>query len=221
MLSPSQTRFCPKRVGRPLKGGSSGSRQAILEVAIKMFAEKGIAASTIKEISRRADVTPALVHYHFEDKQGLVTQTLDTFLPPLAQNVWAAVDIDCSPIEMLEEIHKRLREIHKLKPWFPALWSRELANQGGRLRGYMFSLIDMERLKKYREKIRLGQSQGLINPKLVPELIFISMVSGLFLPMLTSKAWEKAWADRKITTQMVLDHVWALAKDGLSAGKAD
>jgi AcrR family transcriptional regulator len=161
-----------------------------------------------------------VVHYHFKNKAGLMTQTLEHFLAPVAKYVWEAVDLDCDPLQMLEQIYKRLKEINETIPWFAPFWSRELASEGGQLRGYMGALLDKDRLKRFKEKILLGQRQGLINPHLVPELIFASIVSGLFLPVLMRRDWERAWGGQAFSDAMVLDHVWAMIREGLSARKA-
>ncbi|MDR1487301.1 MAG: TetR/AcrR family transcriptional regulator [Deltaproteobacteria bacterium] len=218
--SKAQLEIKPKRVGRPLNSDNCAYKQAILDAAIWVFSEKGLAASTIKEVSRRAEVTPALVHYHFGDKNALMEKTLDHFLPPLSERIWSAVNLDCEPLEMLKEIHRRLQEVIESSPWIAPLWSRELASESGRLRGYMSSLLDQKTLDRLVSQVKLGQKQGTINPKLVPELVFSSIIGGLHFPILTRAVWEKNFKTRKITVAMTLEHIRAMADKGFSAGKA-
>jgi AcrR family transcriptional regulator len=61
----------PKR-GRPPKGqaGSPGDA-AILDAAEALFAEHGFDGVTLRQVSKRAGVDTALVHYYFSSKRGL------------------------------------------------------------------------------------------------------------------------------------------------------
>jgi AcrR family transcriptional regulator len=44
---------------------------AILEVAAKLFAEKGYANVSIREVCREANTSPPMIYYYFKDKKGL------------------------------------------------------------------------------------------------------------------------------------------------------
>jgi hypothetical protein len=52
------------------------SRAAILEAAREVFAERGYARATIREIARRAGVTHGLVMRHFGSKEQLLIEAL-------------------------------------------------------------------------------------------------------------------------------------------------
>jgi AcrR family transcriptional regulator len=74
------TRSSPK----PAHGGREGrrrrdaeaSRAAILVAAREVFAERGYAGATIREIARRAEVTHGLVMRHFGSKEQLLVAAL-------------------------------------------------------------------------------------------------------------------------------------------------
>ncbi len=59
----------PGRAGR--RPGGTQSRRAILQAARDLFAEQGYTGTTVRAISRRAGVDPALVHYFFANKEGV------------------------------------------------------------------------------------------------------------------------------------------------------
>jgi TetR/AcrR family transcriptional regulator, regulator of cefoperazone and chloramphenicol sensitivity len=50
---------------------SPDTRERLLRSAIQVFAERGYAGGTIRDICRRAQANLASVHYYFGDKQGL------------------------------------------------------------------------------------------------------------------------------------------------------
>lgn len=47
------------------------SKQKILEVATRMFAERGYANVSIRDICKEAEVTPPMIYYYFRNKKGL------------------------------------------------------------------------------------------------------------------------------------------------------
>ena len=56
------------------------ARNAILESARELFAQKGYAATSIREISQAAGVTKPVIYYHFKDKEHLYLELmLDMF----------------------------------------------------------------------------------------------------------------------------------------------
>ena len=71
--APTQAPATKRRPGRPRadETGSSSTRDVILEVALREFAQNGFDGVSITEIARRSEVAKALVHYHFNNKENL------------------------------------------------------------------------------------------------------------------------------------------------------
>ena len=55
----------------------SETRHRILDAAEELFAEKGIAATSVRVLTQAAGVNLAAVHYHFGSKEGLVDAVLE------------------------------------------------------------------------------------------------------------------------------------------------
>jgi len=53
------------------------SRERLLETAIGMFAEKGYAGTSVREIVGRAGVSKPVLYYYFKSKEGLFLDILD------------------------------------------------------------------------------------------------------------------------------------------------
>ncbi|MGC5025484.1 TetR/AcrR family transcriptional regulator [Tsukamurella sp. DT100] len=53
-------------------------RRQLVEAAIETIAEVGLAKASNAAIAARAQVSPALINYHFGSRQGLISQTLAT-----------------------------------------------------------------------------------------------------------------------------------------------
>lgn len=56
-------------------------REAILEVAGRLFSEHGYAAVSASEVARKAGVAPALVHHYFGGKRGLFLELVERLAP--------------------------------------------------------------------------------------------------------------------------------------------
>jgi AcrR family transcriptional regulator len=71
----AQSDTAPVAPGSRAVGGDPASdltgRARIRDAALHLFGERGHAATTMREIAERADVSPALVVHHFGSKQGL------------------------------------------------------------------------------------------------------------------------------------------------------
>ncbi|MFH8738388.1 TetR/AcrR family transcriptional regulator [Streptomyces sp. NPDC017964] len=59
------------RRGAGRRPGQSSTRAQILTAALDLFAAKGYASTTMREIAQRAEVDPALIHHFFGNKDGL------------------------------------------------------------------------------------------------------------------------------------------------------
>jgi AcrR family transcriptional regulator len=69
----------PKRRGRPPSGG----REAIVDAALAILREQGIANLTSREVAARAGVSDASVYYHFGDRAGLLQAVFQQGMKPL------------------------------------------------------------------------------------------------------------------------------------------
>jgi AcrR family transcriptional regulator len=53
------------------------ARERILQAAVELIAERGIGGARIAQIAKAAGVSTALVHYHFDTREALLSETLD------------------------------------------------------------------------------------------------------------------------------------------------
>jgi AcrR family transcriptional regulator len=65
-----------RRVNRP-DPIERGNRGAIVRAAAKAIARSGVRGMRIEEVAADADVSPALLYYHFENRAGLVRAALE------------------------------------------------------------------------------------------------------------------------------------------------
>lgn len=86
----------------------TNARERILQAARRLFAEKGYAATGLREIVREAGVSVAMVNYHFGTKKGLLQELIAGFLDNLHTIADASFAADESPEEMVRAYFRRV-----------------------------------------------------------------------------------------------------------------
>ena len=105
-----------RRPGRP-KGEThtEAIRAALLKAARELFAQRDFKAASVREIAAAARVNPAMVHYHFGDKDGLYRAMLEDTLGPMMRRLQALTE---EPGSSREEVP--LREVLAGVTQYPA-----------------------------------------------------------------------------------------------------
>src|ERR1700720_587575 len=52
-------------------------REQIIDAAMRIFAQKGFARATNKDIAREAGITPGLIYHYFESKEALLKAIIE------------------------------------------------------------------------------------------------------------------------------------------------
>jgi len=60
-----------------IKSLEAGTRERLLETASQLFASKGYASTSVREIVARAGVSKPVLYYHFQSKEGLYYAILE------------------------------------------------------------------------------------------------------------------------------------------------
>ncbi len=70
------------------------TRERLIDAALAVFGEKGVAGATVKEIAAGAKVAPGLLYHYFADKEALLKAVFDRhgFVPQLRELLTALPD---------------------------------------------------------------------------------------------------------------------------------
>ena len=88
-----------KRLGRPPGSNSEESRRLILEVAGRHLAERGYAATTVKDIAQEAGITSGAVYHYFPSKTELVIAVYRLGANEIVDRLAAVVDPQASLVD--------------------------------------------------------------------------------------------------------------------------
>ncbi|WP_175863192.1 TetR/AcrR family transcriptional regulator [Burkholderia cepacia] len=192
-------------------------RDHMLDVAMQLFAERGIAATTVAQIAAAAGVTSAMVHYYFTNRERLLDAIVEERLAQAIAFVWRPTEprIDDDPFALVGELVDRFFDVTHRMPWLPSIWLREIVHEGGLLRERMVRRIPLDHVGRLAERIRGAQQAGTLNPALEPAFLFHSIVALVMLPLATAKLWQSARGMPPIDRDVLHRHVRALLGSGM------
>lgn len=110
----------------------SPTRERILDVAEALFAARGFAGAAVRDIAREAELTPASLYNHFENKQALYEAVLDRGVRPLIE-VLSSLQMRTDTAGGTREIIRAIMMHLAARPHLPALVHHETLSGGAAL----------------------------------------------------------------------------------------
>ncbi|MEU8247318.1 TetR/AcrR family transcriptional regulator [Nonomuraea sp. NPDC048916] len=77
-----------RRDSQSTAAARAGRRAELLATAAEVFASRGYAATTVREVADAADILGGSLYYHFDSKEAMVDEILSVFLA----DMWSAYD---------------------------------------------------------------------------------------------------------------------------------
>jgi AcrR family transcriptional regulator len=136
------------------------SRAAILDAALALFSTQGYRATSMRDIARKALVSIGNVYHHFDDKDAIFRELLDTF--------WRVVETPDFPVtraltegtfpENLETLGHAAREsIAKYRPYVRLIYVDVVEFEGSHIRKFYSEMASVfERfVEVHKDEIRI------------------------------------------------------------------
>ncbi len=192
------------------------TREQLLDAATTLFAEHGIAATTIAQIAAHVGVTSAMVHYYFKTRDQLLDAIVEERIMRFTAIVWDSfTGSEADPIALVNGLVDRLFKACDIMPWLPPLWIREIVNEGGLLREKTMQHMSLDRQKKFVECVSAGQKRGEVNEGIEPRFLFMSIVGLTLLPLAAAKIWDRVPTLEGLGKDDLARHVAELLMHGL------
>ncbi len=110
--------------------GGDQTKQRILEAAEELFSKKGFHATSVSQITKKANVNKAALYYHFEDKSDLILSLFQKILDDLSASGVSGIP---TPAAQGEGVTMALREeisfLAKRKDIFAVMLMESLKSQ--------------------------------------------------------------------------------------------
>jgi AcrR family transcriptional regulator len=94
------------------------ARERLLETAIGMFAQKGYAGTSVREIAERAGVSKPVLYYYFNSKEGLFLSILEMAENLQKQLLAEVLNSQGTAIDRLLMLYRRIYEEVEAHPSF-------------------------------------------------------------------------------------------------------
>ena len=189
----------------------------MLDAALACYLQRGIAATSLRDISRQAGVTPALLHYYFDAAAGLRDAVVaERVLPVFGQAQAVLLDMRDAPLrQTLEAFVDCICGLIARHPWLPSLWIREVVSEGGELRDLLTTGLMRELAAPMVARFAAEQADGRLNPGLEPRLLMVSLVGLTLLPAAGMPIWQQVFAAGDLGVDAIRTHALALLERGL------
>ena len=143
------------------------TRSKLIEMAAQLFAAKGFAAVSVRELTVAAQVNVSAISYYFNGKEGLYRAVLKEQLEPMVQALELAKARECSsPAERLEFYASQIAHVHLQRPFLSHLISSEVnypTGQGGSIIEDHVSQAHWFMETTLREGVANGDFRGDLN----------------------------------------------------------
>ena len=178
--------------GRPA-AGERDHRDALIDAARDQFAAHGFAATSLRRVAEAAKVTPALSHYYFADKAGLLEAVVEHRVAPLVQAMGATVAAaGPDPVESLRAFVRAYTRTAADNPWLPQLIVREVLSGEGVLRDTFPQRFAGGFAAMLRGIVAAGQARGDFRADLDTSEIVMSLISLCIFPFLAAPLVNRA-----------------------------
>jgi AcrR family transcriptional regulator len=212
----SLQRAARRSIGRPPQGTAVDARAQLLDAALTLFAEQGVAGTTLAGIAARAGVTPAMVHYYFSNRGRLLDAVAQERLREIVTGVWSPVVETGEVVPMLRGLVQRILRATDVNPWLPSLWLREVVSEGGQLRERLMRILPFEYVRHLIGTVASAQRRGEVSPRLEPRLVLLSVLGLTFLPLATIRLWEALPVLQGVDREDIARHAEALLVSAFS-----
>jgi TetR/AcrR family transcriptional regulator len=207
----------PRRRGRPTADTQSANqRELLLDAALALFAQHGIAGTSLNAIARHIQVTPALLHYYFENRQYLLDAVIaERLLPVIDTMLSAFTPHSDNPRAVIAQAAERLIATAATVPWLPQLWVREVLSEDGQLRAVLLPRFTPIVIEPLRKMVRQAQARGEVNPQLEPGLLVVSLIGLTIFPLAAASIWKQLPGNESVGTDTLIRHMSSLLAQGL------
>jgi TetR/AcrR family transcriptional regulator len=161
------------------RGQPEESRAAILQAAVREFAEHDLAGARTDAIARAARVNKALLYYYFKDKETLYGAVLDQVFAKMKAQVLQVLEGDLPPRQKILAYVGMYFDYIASNPLYPRLVQREMMRAGRRSRHLQHIVKDYfqpisARLSQVLEQGAAAGEFRPVNPaQFIPSMIAI------------------------------------------------
>src|SRR5262245_19640 len=186
----------------------------ILSVAALLFARKGVAATTVREIADEVGILSGSLYHHFDSKEAMVDEILAPYLKDLGGACQRVMARPADPRAKVRDLITECLDVVEAHPHATELYQSDVnyLSQFERF-GYLSAVATQVR-QAWLEVLHDGVTQGVFRPDLEPRIVYRLMRDAIW----PSVRWFRPSRDYPLTR--FADECTSLFLDGLAVPAA-
>ena len=151
---------------------SVSRRDELLELAATMFAERGLRATTVRDIADSAGILSGSLYHHFASKEEMVDEVLRGFLDWLFERYQEIVATEPNPLERLKGLFMASFEAIEHRHAQVVIYQDEAKRLSGQARFSYVEERNQEQRKMWLELLNQGVDDGYFRPDIDVDLVY-------------------------------------------------
>nr|WP_090279778.1 TetR family transcriptional regulator KstR2 [Mycolicibacterium komanii]CRL75835.1 transcriptional regulator [Mycolicibacterium komanii] len=147
-------------------------RDELLELAAKMFAERGLRATTVRDIADSAGILSGSLYHHFSSKEEMVDEVLRGFLDWLFARYQEIVDTEPNPLERLKGLFMTSFEAIEHRHAQVVIYQDEAKRLSGQERFSYVEQRNKEQRRMWLDLLNQGVEEGYFRPDIDVDLVY-------------------------------------------------
>lgn len=147
-------------------------RDELLELAASMFAERGLRATTVRDIADCAGILSGSLYHHFASKEEMVDEVLRGFLDWLFARYQEIVSIEPNPLERLKGLFMTSFEAIEHRHAQVVIYQDEAKRLAGQERFAYVEERNQEQRKMWLSLLHQGVEEGYFRPDIDVDLVY-------------------------------------------------
>ncbi len=168
-----------------------GRRQAILDIAAALFARKGVAATTVREIADEVGILSGSLYHHFESKEAMVDEVISSFFDDLRARYKEVLASDADARSRLRDLVAASLEVGQAHRHATEIYQNDV-NYLSRLDRFAYLRNAAREVQaSWLAIINAGVAEGVFRDDLDPKIAYSLMRDAVWL----SVRWFKPTRD--------------------------
>ena len=147
-------------------------REELLELAATMFAERGLRATTVRDIADSAGILSGSLYHHFSSKEEMVDELLRGFLDWLFSRYQEIVATEPNPLERLKGLFMASFEAIKDRHAQVVIYQDEAKRLSSMPQFDFVEARNKEQRKMWVDVLNQGVEEGCFRPDLDVDLVY-------------------------------------------------
>lgn len=147
-------------------------RDELLELAAAMMAERGLRATTVRDIADAAGILSGSLYHHFSSKEEMVDEVMRGFLDWLFARYQEIIDTEPNPLARLEGLFLASFEAIESRHAQVVIYQDEAKRLSAQPRFGYVEERNREQRKMWLDVLNQGIEQGCFRPDLDVDLVY-------------------------------------------------